>query len=271
MDRCRAGDVEIAYRVVGQGEPVLLIHPSLGADWFIPLERVAALTDRYQLISFHRAGYGGSSSPSGPVGFADYARHGEALLRHLGIGAAHVVGHSNGGPVALQLAVQAPTTVASLALLEPTLAVPSIGRSDGVRLSFQRYADGDKAGAVDAFLAAVAGVDCRAVLSRELPGGWEQAVADADTFFAVEAPATFAWEFGDDDAARIRQPVLSVTGADSLATSPVRREVAELLLRWFPRADTYVLPGANHLLQVQNPTDLAAALAAFFGRHPLPV
>jgi hypothetical protein len=38
---------------------------------------------------------------------------------------------------------------------------------------------------------------------------------------------------------------------------------------WFPRAKGYVLPAATHGLQMQNPHDLAEALAGFLKRHPL--
>jgi hypothetical protein len=41
---------------------------------------------------------------------------------------------------------------------------------------------------------------------------------------------------------------------------------------WFmplPNVEPFVLPGATHLLQIQNPRGMAEALAAFFARHPL--
>jgi 3-oxoadipate enol-lactonase len=49
------------------GEPVLLIHAGVLADWFAPLMSQSALAERYQLIRYHRIGYAGSSRPSGPV------------------------------------------------------------------------------------------------------------------------------------------------------------------------------------------------------------
>ena len=52
-----------------------------------------------------------------------------ALLRHLGIERAHVVGHSSGGVMALRLALDAPEAVHSLILLEPALMdVPGLER-----------------------------------------------------------------------------------------------------------------------------------------------
>lgn len=66
---------------------------------------------------------------------------------------------------------------------------------------------------------------------------------------------------------RFAQPVLVVVGENSAATFPERRE---LLLSWLPNVESFELPGATHLLHVQNPRGMAEALASFFARHPLP-
>ena len=58
-------------------------------------------------------------------------------------------------------------------------------------------------------------------------------------------------------------------GADSPGVSAVWAEGHTALLELLPQAEPYVLPQATHLLQWQNPGDLAAALAAFYSRHPL--
>ena len=45
------------------------------------------------------------------------------------------------------------------------------------------------------------------------------------------------------------------------------RERQDLLVGWLPDAEPFVLPGATHLLQVQEPRALAEALAGFLSRH----
>lgn len=42
----------------------------------------------------------------------------------------------------------------------------------------------------------------------------------------------------------------------------------ELLLAWLQDVEPFILPGAIHLLQVENPRGMAEALAAFLARHP---
>ena len=75
------------------------------------------------------------------------------------------------------------------------------------------------------------------------------------------------FSFGEEEARRITQPVLTVLGADSDQVSPAFRQRHELLLALLPAAEPFVLPNANHLMDVQNPWDLAEGLAAFFHEH----
>ena len=53
---------------------------------------------------------------------------------------------------------------------------------------------------------------------------------------------------------------------EQCCTFPERQE---LLLSWLPSAESFELPGATHLLHVENPRGMADALASFFARHPL--
>ena len=131
----------------------------------------------------------------------------------------------------------------------------------------QLYEAGDKAGAVDAFLRAVCGPDYRAVLDRTLPGAFEQHVADVDTGFLHEGPAAGQWSFTREDALRVTQPVLMAIGAKN--DQGFVEYIQELLLSWLPNAESFVLPDASHLMQVENPRGMAEGLAAFYARHPL--
>jgi pimeloyl-ACP methyl ester carboxylesterase len=259
--------VELEYEVRGAGEPVVLIHAGVCADWFLPLLAEPALADRHRLVRYHRVGYAGSSRVAGPVSIAQQAGHCRALLRHLGIGRAHVVGHSSSANMAMQLALDAPEAVQTLALLEPALLAVPTGPYGPAAM--ERYLAGDKAGAVDTWMRGLCGPSYLEVVRRMLPGAFEQAVADADTFFAQELPAVRGWSFGEEDAHRVTQPALAVLGARTREVTPVFDQRHELLLAWLPDVEPFVLPGATHLLHVQNPGGMAEGLAAFFARHPL--
>src|SRR5262245_28619475 len=109
MNHARVDGVELEYEMRGSGEPVVLVHAGVFGSWFNPLLEEPALTKRCRLVRYHRVGYAGSRRVAGPVTIADQARHLGALMQHLGIERAHVVGHSSSGAIALQLALDAPS------------------------------------------------------------------------------------------------------------------------------------------------------------------
>jgi pimeloyl-ACP methyl ester carboxylesterase len=275
LDRAQLDGVELEYEVRGEGEPVVLVHAGIFADWNRPLLEEPTLAGRYRLVSYHRVGSAGSSRLAGPVSVAEEAGQLRALMRHLGIERAHLVGHSNGATLILQLALDAPEAVHTMVLLESARpSVPGAPQEQEFATAFfepagRRYAAGDKAGALDIFLRGVAGPEYRAELERVLPGAFDQYVVDADTFFGQQLPALRSWSFTPEDASRVRQPALAVLGANSTAVTPTFGPRQELLLRWLPNAEGFVLPDATHLLHLQNPRGLAEGLADFFARHPL--
>lgn len=269
MDRAKLDGVELEYRVVGSGEPVLLIPPGPLADSFFPLLSEEALVDRNSLIQYHRRGMVGSSNVTPPVSFAEQAADAAGLLEQIGIGRAHVVGHSTGADIALQLALDRPEVVHSLALLEPPLtASPSAaGFFEQAAPSMEAYGSGDKEIAMTTFLTLVSGLDwetCRAVIDDGSPGGTRQAIKDADTFFGVDLPALNAWEFGPEDAAAVTQPVLSVLGTESEQWFV---DGDKLLRSWFLHTERLTVEDAGHLLHAQRPETVARGIADFLDHH----
>ena len=273
MERATIDGSALEYEVSGIGEPVVLIHGALIADAFRPLLAESALRDQYRIIHYHRRGYGGSAPTATAVDFARQAADCRALLYHLGVRRVHVVGHSLGGTIALRLALDAPDLVHALALLEPALVLGASAQTyrEAIARNQQRYRAGDITGTVDEFLQPRFGLGYRAAfLDRVLPDGFTQVIADAGNAFERDMPAVAEWEFTEADAGRITQPVLAVLGSESEALWSRFGETHRLLLRWLPQAEEFVLPGATHALQLQNPHGMAAALADFFARHPIP-
>jgi benzoate-CoA ligase family protein len=265
MERASVNGVELEYELKGSGEPVLLIHGSHVGRSFLPLLAQPSLTEKYTLIQYHRRGFLDSAPARGPVSIKDQAADARALLEHLHMSRAHVVGHSFGGAIALQLALDAPTYVHPLVLLEA--ALNTVPRWKAVRelnvATAERYRQGDWEAAVDPFLGSPAE---RAALARSVPGGLEQALRDLDTYFSVEAPAHEAWHFTDEEGKQITQPVLFMLGGES---QEFYVECHDQVQQWMPQTETVVLPGATHLLHMQQPAGAATLLLEFFARHPL--
>jgi 3-oxoadipate enol-lactonase len=256
--------------VRGSGEPLVLSHCSFVADAFAPLMDQPALSG-YQLIRYHRRGWGRSTHAAGPVSFADQAADLGGLLDHLGVRRAHVASHSLSGLIALHLAAERPELVGSVALLEiplvryvdePFVQAMLQRMADG----YQRCRDGDREGALDGMLTPLFGPGYRAVLERAVPGSWALAVQDADTFFAIERPAIPEWSYGAAQAARVTAAVLSLIGTES---QPATAKFEAVVRSWFPRLESGRVAGVNHLMQLQRPEPVAEAIATFLARHPL--
>src|SRR5829696_1777757 len=269
MQSVNVNGVDLENEVRGAGEPVLLID-MLIADCFVPLLAEPALADRYQLIRYHKRGWVGSTHTPPPVTIADHAADAAALLRYLGVPRAHVAGHSTGGVVAAQLALDDPAVVQTLVLLEPfVLSVPSgeaVLQQAGP--AFEAYGNGDHEGAWATFLSAASGLDwpaCRALLEDRIPGVVAQAVKDADTLFGIELPAMATWTVDAERAAAIGCPVLSVLGTETL---PLFVEVAAFLRSSVPNVEECMIDGVGHLLHIQGPEPVARGISEFLRRHP---
>ncbi len=267
LQRLQVDDARIEYEVHGSGEPVLLIHLLGIADGLgRPLIGQPELASHYRLIHYHRRGYAGSTLGSQPLTIGLATADAAALLTHLGVKSAHIVGHSIGGLIALQLALARPDLVHSIALLDPPLPVPSA--KAGFERIFppvrQAYGAGDKAKALDIFSTAVAGPNWQSIVEGAVPGAVEQAVKDVDTVMR-ELPIVQAWQFGPKEASAIRKPVLSVIGVNS---PEFQLEGRQLLHTWFPQTEDLDVK-AELLVQMQDPEGVAHGLAEFFARHPM--
>ena len=254
MNRARVDGGELEYELCGDGDLVVFVHHGAGADWFQPLFSEPILIERFRLLRYNRPGYAGSSPLVGEFSFTREAATFRELMRYLGARRAHVVGHSASACIALQMGLDVPGCVHSLTLMEPALrAVPS---PPEVPQALGLYQAGDRAAAVDRV--------------RRVIGGdaIDRAVADSGTFFGHELAALRRWSFGPDEARRISQPVLAVLGE---ASDSRFHERHQLLLSWLPHAESFVLPGAGHLLHLQNRKGFANGLADFLARHAIEV
>jgi 3-oxoadipate enol-lactonase len=261
--------VSLEYEVSGSGEPVLFIHGALIARPFRVLISNPQLRG-YRLLEYHRRGYGGSSPTSGTLSVREQASDCLDLLRELGVTRAHVAGHSFGGAVALQMALDAPQAVHTLALLEPALMVGETGASyrQSLEQGIARFRDTDTAALLDGFMEA-RWPGYRQPLAEALPGAFEQAIVDAGTTFESELPGLLEWDFGEAEAARISQPCLSVLGAASEQLWPRFGKVHRWLLAHVSGAEGAIIPEAHHMMMVENPQALARVLSAFFKANPI--
>jgi 3-oxoadipate enol-lactonase len=119
MPVCKTDNINIYYKVFGQGFPLVLIHPfSASLEFWAP--QIKGLAAKYQIIACDVRGHGLSSAPAGEENYtlellAEDLHH---LLTHLKVKKAYVGGLSLGGAVALGYAGRHPETVKALLIFD---------------------------------------------------------------------------------------------------------------------------------------------------------
>ncbi len=107
---------KIFIKVMGKGEPLLLIHggPGLSHDYFLP--HVLPLAENHQLIFYDQRGTGRSSVDLDSAGMAlnNFVEDIEAIRKHFGIDKLNIVGHSWGGFLAGLYAIKYKNHVKSI-------------------------------------------------------------------------------------------------------------------------------------------------------------
>ena len=243
MPSFQRGDVDIAYLDEGAGDPILLIHGFasnkdvnwVGTAWVSTLLRAGR-----RVIALDNRGHGQSSKPTDPAAYhtaimADDAR---ALLDHLGLERADVMGYSMGARITAFLTVNHPARVRSAVLgglgdrlvsgvglpesIAEALEAPSLDAvTDPMGRVFRSFAQQTKSD-LKALAACIRGT--RQVLSREQVGA-------------------------------IGIPVLVAVGTkDDVAGSP------EALAALIPGAKALPIPDRDHMLAVGDKTYKAGVL-----------
>ncbi|HXC50611.1 MAG TPA: alpha/beta hydrolase [Candidatus Limnocylindrales bacterium] len=114
----RAGKLDVRYELTGDaGLPVVTFVHGLAASLEIWSGQEERLSDRFRVLRYDLRAHGGTTAPAGPCSRHDLAADLVALLDALAIDRTAVVGHSAGGVVAQQTAVDFPSRVSALGLV----------------------------------------------------------------------------------------------------------------------------------------------------------
>ncbi|MEZ4869563.1 MAG: alpha/beta hydrolase [Caldilineaceae bacterium] len=273
-------NAELRYAVVGQGEPVLCIHGTSIADSLItPLKFYPPLFNDYQLISYYRAGYNGSTLNKSTLSIEEGAEHVKQLLDHLGIEKAHILAFSFGGILGFQFMLSYPERAHSVALLEPYLpreAPDAIQANvDAFMGAMELYQAGDKLGAALRYMTAICGPSFLGAVEMTGPlDVWDRVACAVDTTFTVDFPAVMNWGFVPSKADELvaqkpTMPVLAIMGLDSESVLPGFRDTQRFLMNWLPQAERCGIMNATHGMQSMNPVAVGQAVHAFFKKHPM--
>jgi pimeloyl-ACP methyl ester carboxylesterase len=278
--RARVSNAELRYAVLGEGEPVLCIHGTSIADSLItPLRFYQPLFDQYQMISYYRAGYNGSTLEKSTLSIEEGSAHVRELLDHLGIARAHILAFSFGGVIAFQFLLDYPERAHSAILLEPYLPreAPDAVQAniDAFNRANELYQRGEKLKAAELYMELVCGPRFLGSVDMTNPlDVWQRVERAVDTTFTVDFPAITNWGFRISEADRRadrkpKMPVLAAMGMDSEAAMPGFRETQRFLMSWLPQAERAAIMNATHGMQSMNPLAVAESVHAFLQRHPM--
>lgn len=245
--------VILAHDVAGVGPTVVLLHSGV-ADRKMWSPAIAELAHAFHVVAPDLRGFGESPLPG--VEFGD-AEDVVALLDHLAVPRAAVVGSSLGGRVALELASTHPDRVSSLVLLCPAYRSTPRTRAaitfsdEETRLFEAGQLDEVVALNVQTWLGPEATDETRALLAtmhRHAIGA--QLAAES----ALPPPRRLAIDVVPAD---IGAPTVVVTGGQDMDHF---RAVADLLAEQIPGADLVSLPWAGHLPSLERPAEMTALL-----------
>jgi 3-oxoadipate enol-lactonase len=132
FQQVKSGDAEIAYRVLGEGHPVILLHPfPVNHEFWLPV--AWTLATRYRVILPDLRGHGDSGVGEGPATMEKHAGDIARVMDDAGIGRAGLVGVSIGGYVLFEFWRKHRGRVAALGLCN-TKAPADSAEASGARL-----------------------------------------------------------------------------------------------------------------------------------------
>lgn len=111
------GGWRLRYELAGSGSELVVLTHGLGATAETWRHQVPALAERHRVLTWDLRAHGKSGAPDEPVTISTLAGDLAALVEAVGGGPAHALGHSAGGVITMQLAIDHPGLVRSLVLV----------------------------------------------------------------------------------------------------------------------------------------------------------
>ncbi|WP_158091553.1 alpha/beta fold hydrolase [Bradyrhizobium canariense] len=258
----------MAYRDAGEGTPILLVHGST-SDYRIWNAQLTASSASYRVLAvslrhFYPERWDGTGTD---FSIEQHAQDIATLITKLNLGKVHLVGHSRGGAVAVEVAKSRPEVIRTLVLPDGSIEMPVSETAEAkeagdftkklIGTLQENLKTGDPAKAAEVFVDMLSG-----------PGTWLRFPEPTKEMFLANIYSAL----GDKDrpittCADVKKfdfPVLLMT-ADK---SPKKFEFMYSEMRKcreFPA--TVVIPNAAHGMQRQNPDVFNRVMLDFLSKH----
>ncbi|MER8474616.1 alpha/beta hydrolase [Mesorhizobium sp. M1163] len=240
-DRVEHDGALIWYASFGSGPPIILLHGGLGhsGNWGYQVSALAAAGHR--VVTIDSRGHGRSTRDDRPYSYEFMASDVVAVMDHLSLDKATLVGWSDGACVALVLASKAPARVAGVFFFACNMdpgGTKQIEPSPLLDRCFSRHKKD------------------YAMLSAT-PGDFDQFVGAVGLMMRTQPNYT------KEDLGAIKVPVVIALGEHD---EFIKREHANYLADAIPGAELIILPGVSHFAPLQRPDEFNATALAFVAK-----
>ncbi len=252
----KVGDLNIGYREQGKGEPIVFLH-GVGSDKELWDKQVAYFSESHRAVAIDYPGYGESDLPNRDLGRAEIARYVLGTLEQLEISAAHVVGLSMGGIIALEMICRESSPRARVVSL--TLADTFAKHHDGKAVLERAHKATETMTMrefAEARMSAVLSPHASEVIRREAV---ENMARIDKRSYRWAASAVWTGDYLAE-LSNIAVPTLVVVGEYDQIT-PL--SLAQQLESGIRRARLEVIPDAGHISNFENPGGFNKVLEAF--------
>ena len=249
----------------GGGVPLLLLHGAFSNIETISARCWLRLPRDRQVIAVEQQGHGRTADIDRPLSYEQMADDTAALLRHLGVDQADVLGYSVGGAVGFQLAVRHPELVRKLVAAGGTSYRPD-GLYPELMVGSESMTAGDLA-------AALAGTPWQEAYARMAPNP-----DDWLTLVEKKMDMDRRWQgWPPEMVMALEAPTLLVIGDSDIVRPEHTVEFFRLLgggvpgdLTGLPKSQLAVLPGTTHVSLMTERADLLLAVTTTFLDAPMP-
>lgn len=266
MPYANVNGIDIYYELHGEsGEPLVLVHGYTGdiTDW---RHQLPFFSRRHRVLVFDNRGHGRSQAPPDRSAYSveQMAADVQALTEQLGFQRFHLLGHSMGGAVVQEVALETPERLLSLTLQNTADGFANVFTNPALAA----WRDWRFRVAEEQGMAAVAAMEAPLPPPPHMPKERLDETRERLARMSVDAfigawQGLLSWRGTPGRAQAIRLPTLVVWGE---LDTPFIIEGSQRLANAIPQAEPVVIPECGHSPQYERPALFNAALGGFLER-----
>jgi pimeloyl-ACP methyl ester carboxylesterase len=278
LEKVRVGDIDVAYKMFGKGNPILLFNGASDNMDAWDQSFLRSLSSNHTVIVFDTRGIGNTTTGSKPYSMEQLANDTAGLLDALKVQKADVLGYSLGGFIAQQFTISYPEKVNRLILAATTcggkngipappefikLQIDVVNKSlNNIPLTTEEIKSLNSASLGSGWIRLhPESLDIPANITfQQMKPGLSQDAMNNQTNIALAWVAT-NWNGACDELAKLSKPTLVITGTDDNNLIP--HENALILAGKIPGAWLVQIKDAGHAVMTQYPAEIGKILNTF--------